>query len=430
MLYRDVVNQPVNGVDDAPGMDPIKADVCMRVAGVQCMVRLDETWTDSICKVDPESSTMDSTTCRCTLVTVKNMYIGTTFDIPQALYEYNLITVAEIKSGFPYVYVPFVFVNIVFGIFMFLAWRSCTKEPNWWKCTFLIDNDIADSYFYIITVYTGFGSEAGTDSNVFFELCGDEGTSGIRSLKDECNKPLLSGTVLQYCMSFRTPIGEILALRIWHDNSGGKNWSWYLKRIIIDDPQIHKRLYNDTQSSAAANATTVIGNAIWIITSHLIIPNCNSIFAIVFPLPYGYNEVCMMLSLSSIFGFGSGIDTVFRCVVHTLVLELYDPSSCHHAMDNVFLPIFYMDAKRNSYLPRAGVCIIFPRFLKKFYIKQKYVNCLVSGGTVAHKMESSQKTMADVKVKSAIVLSIAANYHVYIIIKSDRSLTLDVLMEN
>ncbi|KAL3877418.1 hypothetical protein ACJMK2_035124 [Sinanodonta woodiana] len=236
-----IVERPVNGVDDAPGIDPIKADVCMRVAGVQCMVRLDETWTDSICKVDPKSSRMSSTTCICTSVSFQNMYIGTTFDIPQALYEYDAVTVATTKSGFSYVYVPLVLVNFIFGMFVFLAWKRCTNEPNWWRCTFLIDNDMADSYFYIMTVFTGFGSEAGTNSNVFFDLSGSEDTSGIRSLKDRYDRPLLSGTVLRYYMSIRQPLGDLLALRIWHDNSGDKNWNWYLKRIIIDDPQIHKR---------------------------------------------------------------------------------------------------------------------------------------------------------------------------------------------
>jgi len=54
-----------------------------------------------------------------------------------------------------------------------------------WSYSLLIDNDIADSHFYLIRVYTGMRSGSGTDSKVGFVLVGTAGDTGVRRLNDE-----------------------------------------------------------------------------------------------------------------------------------------------------------------------------------------------------------------------------------------------------
>lgn len=49
----------------------------------------------------------------------------------------------------------------------------------------LIDNDMADSHFFILKVYTGMRTGAGTDSKIGFVLMGEEGDSGVRILDDD-----------------------------------------------------------------------------------------------------------------------------------------------------------------------------------------------------------------------------------------------------
>ena len=61
-----------------------------------------------------------------------------------------------------------------------------------WSYSLLIDNDIADSHFYLIRVYTGLRSGAGTDSNIGFVLVGEKIDTGVRRLNDE------SGVVIDY----------------------------------------------------------------------------------------------------------------------------------------------------------------------------------------------------------------------------------------
>ena len=54
-----------------------------------------------------------------------------------------------------------------------------------WSYALLVDNDIADSYFYLLRVYTGIRHGSGTKSNVGFVLVGDDGDTGIRIMDDD-----------------------------------------------------------------------------------------------------------------------------------------------------------------------------------------------------------------------------------------------------
>ena len=53
-----------------------------------------------------------------------------------------------------------------------------------WGVTPLIDNFVDDTYYYLITVYTGMRRGAGTKSRIGFIVCGEDGDTGIRELSD------------------------------------------------------------------------------------------------------------------------------------------------------------------------------------------------------------------------------------------------------
>ena len=50
--------------------------------------------------------------------------------------------------------------------------------------TRLLDNEPADDYYYLITVYTALRGNAETKSKVGFVLAGDKGDTGMRGLYD------------------------------------------------------------------------------------------------------------------------------------------------------------------------------------------------------------------------------------------------------
>jgi hypothetical protein len=63
--------------------------------------------------------------------------------------------------------------------------------------------------------------------------------------KSECIfQEFSSGSVRNFVMSVETPLGPLLYLRVWHDNSGEKEKaSWFLNMINIMDLQTGEK-YN------------------------------------------------------------------------------------------------------------------------------------------------------------------------------------------
>ena len=53
-----------------------------------------------------------------------------------------------------------------------------------WMVGYLLDNYVGDDRFYLMTVYTGLRSGAGTRSNVSFILTGSKADTGVRQLTD------------------------------------------------------------------------------------------------------------------------------------------------------------------------------------------------------------------------------------------------------
>ena len=84
----------------------------------------------------------------------------------------------------------------------------------------LEDNDPSDRHHYEITCYTGYGKKAGTTSQVFFILSGEEGESEPRGLKDPKRKTFQRRGVDEFVATFPESLGELNYLHIWHDNSG------------------------------------------------------------------------------------------------------------------------------------------------------------------------------------------------------------------
>ena len=102
--------------------------------------------------------------------------------------------------------------------------------------------------FYEITLFTGNRTDSGTDSRVFMKLYGLKNETETFELHDPKRKCFNRSSIDSFIvpMSFNTKIylGDLLYLRIWHDNSGKQNPSWYLKHIIIKEVHSSKGIKN------------------------------------------------------------------------------------------------------------------------------------------------------------------------------------------
>lgn len=67
--------------------------------------------------------------------------------------------------------------------------------------TSLVDNHKCDEYFYEILVFTGHRKDAGTKSNVYFILAGDDNETSVRRLADPHGKVLQQGGIDAFIMA-------------------------------------------------------------------------------------------------------------------------------------------------------------------------------------------------------------------------------------
>ncbi|XP_060605764.1 uncharacterized protein LOC132758227, partial [Ruditapes philippinarum] len=104
-----------------------------------------------------------------------------------------------------------------------------------WGITPLRDNTINEINYYIIKVFTGMRRGAGTKSRVAFVLTGSNGSTRPRELYDGVREEFSTGSVMSFFMSTNQPLGDLLHLYIWHDNSGGSQAEWYLNQVVVYD---------------------------------------------------------------------------------------------------------------------------------------------------------------------------------------------------
>ena len=91
-----------------------------------------------------------------------------------------------------------------------------------------------------MSVKTGVWPGAGTTANVSFIIYGHEGNSGTLKIPDNCSgdfNPIFArGAEQSLAVFLDKDLGEIYALRVWHDNFGDDS-SWYLEQVTIKNPK-------------------------------------------------------------------------------------------------------------------------------------------------------------------------------------------------
>ncbi|XP_033737918.1 polycystic kidney disease protein 1-like 2 [Pecten maximus] len=195
-------------------------------------------WTSKGCTVLP-FSTMNETVCRCADET-GNLF-ATTFFVPPNTIDFSGVW-AKFDPANASVYGTIGGILICYMLLCVWARRHDKKDLLKWTTHFLSDTDRNDSYFYIINVTTGLRRGSGTKSNVSFAVAGEASDSGVRILSDGKSQGFDHACTKRFIMGTTENLGDLNYIRIWHDNSGtGANRSWYLSRITIDDPQVHKR---------------------------------------------------------------------------------------------------------------------------------------------------------------------------------------------
>ncbi|XP_046579125.1 polycystic kidney disease protein 1-like 2 [Haliotis rubra] len=136
------------------------------------------------------------------------------------------------------VFSTIIVVIVLYLVVIFFVRRADKKDVDKWSVVPLRDNLLSDVYHYQVTVFTGMRRNAGTKSQVYLVLGGEQGDTEIRSLEDKNKRKPDRGSVNSYVLSVPQSLGSLLFLRIWHDNSGkGIDSDWYLNMVVVKDIQ-------------------------------------------------------------------------------------------------------------------------------------------------------------------------------------------------
>ncbi|CAK8688259.1 unnamed protein product [Clavelina lepadiformis] len=105
------------------------------------------------------------------------------------------------------------------------------------------DNSPFDKYRYIVTIFTGSRRNSGTSAVVCLRLVGKMATSSAHVIQHH-TKILNRGSVKSFLITTSDCLGDISAIRLWHDN-GGHSPEWYevvtaqlevfLQRVVVRD---------------------------------------------------------------------------------------------------------------------------------------------------------------------------------------------------
>ncbi|CAK8688380.1 unnamed protein product [Clavelina lepadiformis] len=100
-------------------------------------------------------------------------------------------------------------------------------------CVEVPDNSPFDKYRYIVTIFTGSRRNSGTSAVVCLRLVGKMATSSAHVIQHH-TKILNRGSVKSFLITTSDCLGDITAIRLWHDN-GGHSPEWFLQRVVVRD---------------------------------------------------------------------------------------------------------------------------------------------------------------------------------------------------
>ncbi|XP_065660222.1 uncharacterized protein LOC136084058 isoform X4 [Hydra vulgaris] len=187
-------------------------------------------WMSDGCELDVLSSSFLFTNCKCTHLTA----FGGFFVAPNPLPKLSL---ALLKRGYVLL-VTVIIIILLWIIGLVLSRRMDKRDVSKVGVCPLLDNLPGDNYLYQIIVNTGNRRNAGTKSNIFFTVTGENNDSGIRRLKDSERECFQRSSCDMFIMTTNSSLGDLDYIRLWHDNSGG---GWYLKDIVVVDLQTEKQ---------------------------------------------------------------------------------------------------------------------------------------------------------------------------------------------
>ncbi|XP_053257890.1 LOW QUALITY PROTEIN: polycystic kidney disease protein 1-like 3 [Podarcis raffonei] len=207
-----------------------------------------QAWRSDGCRVGSQS-TLHSTQCLCNHLT----FFGcVALVLPHLIDLHNtaklLSTVGQNPSGLA------LLSSLLLGYGAALVWtrwkqRTDVKKV---KVTILADNEATACFPYLVQVFTGYRRGAGTSAKVILTLYGAEGRSEPHLLQHPQGPSFERGGRDAFLLATQKSLGNLHAIRLWHDNTG-PNPSWFVRRLVVCDLPAKKKWHFLCDSWLAAD---------------------------------------------------------------------------------------------------------------------------------------------------------------------------------
>ncbi|XP_076811879.1 uncharacterized protein LOC143458875 isoform X2 [Clavelina lepadiformis] len=224
------------------------------VWALQCLYWFDANngWKDSLCKAH-EDTVSGTVVCQCghypvTRVVWTQGHKRSTDDFTRTpsllasklLVFPNKLDYNEISSNMwqrflenPIVFSMLFVLYSLYGLGLIWARSKDRQVEAEDLCVEVPDNSPFDKYRYIVTIFTGSRRNSGTSAVVCLRLVGNMATSSAHVIQHH-TKILNRGSVKSFLITTSECLGDITAIRLWHDN-GGHSPEWFLQRVVVRD---------------------------------------------------------------------------------------------------------------------------------------------------------------------------------------------------
>ncbi|KAK4293210.1 hypothetical protein Pmani_034078 [Petrolisthes manimaculis] len=196
-----------------------------------CLVWNDMEWDPHLCSVVSTESSWDYTTCSCQ--SQHTVYGAQTLPV---LEEESKMAVNELMLCETFMALYFLvgvgITYMVLALLLHTSERHRLRRRNIW----LRDNRPEHDWAYLLTIKTGTQWNAGTTSKVYAILHGTHGMSETRELQSKQTGQLFTrGALCTFILTTPEPLGDILKVQVWHDNSGGDASGWFVCEVSVAD---------------------------------------------------------------------------------------------------------------------------------------------------------------------------------------------------
>ncbi|XP_078487562.1 polycystin family receptor for egg jelly-like [Ciona intestinalis] len=134
----------------------------------------------------------------------------------------------------PVIFVCLFILYTSYGILVVLARKKDIEYEDKQQYIDVVDNSPMDKYRYYVTIYTGNRRIAGTSAVVCIKLIGSKKSSKVHILQNSEESFLTRGSINSYLITSFSCLGNLVAVRLWHDNSG-RSPEWFLQRMVVRD---------------------------------------------------------------------------------------------------------------------------------------------------------------------------------------------------